>query len=110
MVLIDLNLNIYNFYIYSVFSYILVLSTLSQGAFSFVGSICEIIWFKKLHLSYCFFVTIKVGIGGFNMGVVMALYSATCFAMEKYENGNLYNVNVRAVIGFSGWLPRSRYD
>ena len=44
------------------------------------------------------------------MGVVMALYSATCFAMEKYENGNLYNVNVRAVIGFSGWLPRSRYD
>ena len=89
MVLIDLNLNIYNFYIYSVFSYILVLSTLSQGAFSFVGSICEIIWFKKLPLSYCFFVTIKVGIGGFNMGVVMALYSATCFAMEKYENGNL---------------------
>ena len=57
-----------------------------------------------------FFFAVKVGIGGFNMGVVMALYSATCFAMEKYENGNLYNVNVRAVIGFSGWLPGSRYD
>lgn len=44
------------------------------------------------------------------MGAAMALYSATCFAMGKYGNGNLYNVNLKAIIGLSGWLPGSRYD
>ncbi|KAK4354437.1 hypothetical protein RND71_026631 [Anisodus tanguticus] len=51
---------------------------------------------------------VKVGIGGFSMGAATALYSATCFAHGKYGNGNPYPVNLRAVIGLSGWLPGSR--
>lgn len=52
--------------------------------------------------------TVKLGIGGFSMGAATALYSATCFAQGKYGNGNPYPVNLRAVIGLSGWLPGSR--
>lgn len=62
------------------------------------------------HYHNHFLVTVKVGIGGFSMGAAMALYSATCYAMGRYGNGNLYPVNLRAVIGLSGWLPGSRYD
>ncbi|KAF3450837.1 hypothetical protein FNV43_RR06926 [Rhamnella rubrinervis] len=51
---------------------------------------------------------VKVGIGGFSMGAAMALYSATCYAMGRYGNGNPYPINLRAVIGLSGWLPGSR--
>ncbi|GAU22314.1 hypothetical protein TSUD_261140 [Trifolium subterraneum] len=51
---------------------------------------------------------VKVGIGGFSMGAATALYSATCFAMGKYGNGIPYLINLRAVIGLSGWLPGSR--
>ncbi|XP_075087312.1 uncharacterized protein LOC107812511 isoform X1 [Nicotiana tabacum] len=51
---------------------------------------------------------VKLGIGGFSMGAATALYSATCFAQGKYGNGNPYPVNLRAVIGLSGWLPGSR--
>ncbi|KAI4355712.1 hypothetical protein L6164_004459 [Bauhinia variegata] len=51
---------------------------------------------------------VKVGIGGFSMGAAIALYSATCFAMGRYGNGIAYPVNLRAVVGLSGWLPGSR--
>ncbi|GFZ11831.1 alpha/beta-Hydrolases superfamily protein [Actinidia rufa] len=51
---------------------------------------------------------IKLGIGGFSMGAATALYSATCFAQGKYTNGNPYPLNLRAVVGLSGWLPGSR--
>ncbi|XP_044495991.1 acyl-protein thioesterase 2 [Mangifera indica] len=51
---------------------------------------------------------VKVGIGGFSMGAAMALYSATCYALGRYGNGIPYNVNLRAVVGLSGWLPGSR--
>lgn len=52
---------------------------------------------------------VKIGIGGFSMGAATALYSATCFAMGKYGNGTPYPINLRAVVGLSGWLPGSRY-
>jgi len=52
---------------------------------------------------------VKVGIGGFSMGAATALYSATCFAMGRYGNGLPYTLNLRAVIGLSGWLPGARY-
>ncbi|XP_038692983.1 acyl-protein thioesterase 2-like isoform X1 [Tripterygium wilfordii] len=48
---------------------------------------------------------VKVGIGGFSMGAATALYSATCFASGRYANGNPYPVNLKAVVGLSGWLP-----
>ncbi|KAM7475919.1 hypothetical protein LguiB_023162 [Lonicera macranthoides] len=51
---------------------------------------------------------IKLGIGGFSMGAATALYSATCFAQGNYGNGNPYPVNLRAIVGLSGWLPASR--
>lgn len=51
---------------------------------------------------------VKLGIGGFNMGAATAVYSATCFALSKYANGNLYPINLRAVVGLSGWLPGTR--
>ncbi|KAI4324701.1 hypothetical protein MLD38_030163 [Melastoma candidum] len=51
---------------------------------------------------------VKVGIGGFSMGAATALYSATCFAAGKYANGYPYPINLRAVVGLSGWLPGSR--
>lgn len=54
--------------------------------------------------------TVKVGIGGFSMGAAMALYSATCYALGRYGNGNPYPVNLRAIIGLSGWLPGGRYN
>ena len=44
------------------------------------------------------------------MGAATALYSATCYSLGKYGNGNLYPVNLRAVVGLSGWLPGSRYE
>lgn len=43
------------------------------------------------------------------MGAAIALYSATCYAMGRYGNGIPYPVNLRAVVGLSGWLPGSRY-
>ncbi|CAL5405238.1 unnamed protein product [Camellia sinensis] len=51
---------------------------------------------------------IKLGIEGFSMGAAAALYSATCFAQGKYGNGIAYPVNLRAIVGLSGWLPGSR--
>ncbi|GLT46139.1 hypothetical protein SLA2020_199190 [Shorea laevis] len=51
---------------------------------------------------------VKVGIGGFSMGAAMAFYSATCCALGRYGNGNPYLVNLKAVVGLSGWLPGSR--
>ncbi|KAE8726260.1 Tesmin/TSO1-like CXC domain-containing protein, putative isoform 1 [Hibiscus syriacus] len=42
------------------------------------------------------------------MGAATALYSATCHVLGKYSNGNLYPVNLSAVVGLSGWLPCSR--
>ncbi|KAL8043051.1 hypothetical protein ABFX02_09G093200 [Erythranthe guttata] len=51
---------------------------------------------------------IKLGIGGFSMGAATALYSATCFAQGRYGNGYPYTVNLRAIVGLSGWLPGAR--
>ncbi|KAJ4910795.1 putative receptor-like protein kinase [Raphanus sativus] len=48
---------------------------------------------------------IKLGVGGFSMGAGTSLYSATCFALGKYGNGNPYPINLSTVIGLSGWLP-----
>uniref|UniRef100_A0A7N0V8T6 Phospholipase/carboxylesterase/thioesterase domain-containing protein n=1 Tax=Kalanchoe fedtschenkoi TaxID=63787 RepID=A0A7N0V8T6_KALFE len=39
------------------------------------------------------------------MGAATALYSATCYALGKYSNGNPYTANLSAVVGLSGWLP-----
>lgn len=44
------------------------------------------------------------------MGAATALYSATCFAQGKYGNGYPYPVNLRAIVGLSGWLPGARCD
>lgn len=43
------------------------------------------------------------------MGAATALYSATCFAQGKYGNGSPYPVNLRVVVGLSGWLPCARW-
>ncbi|KDP33625.1 hypothetical protein JCGZ_07196 [Jatropha curcas] len=51
---------------------------------------------------------IKLGVGGFSMGAAIALYSATCRILGQYGNGNLYPLNLSAVVGLSGWLPCSR--
>lgn len=51
---------------------------------------------------------IKLGVGGFSMGAATALYSATCFAIQKYGNGTPYPSNLSAVVGLSGWLPCSK--
>lgn len=48
---------------------------------------------------------IKLGVGGFSMGAATALYSATCFALGKYGNGNPYTTKLNAAVGLSGWLP-----
>ncbi|KAL9232035.1 hypothetical protein vseg_007184 [Gypsophila vaccaria] len=52
---------------------------------------------------------VKLGIGGFSMGAAVALYSATCFSVGKYANGSPYPINLRAIVGLSGWLPGSRF-
>lgn len=44
------------------------------------------------------------------MGAATALYSATCFTLRKYGNGNPYPCNLSAVVGLSGWLPCSKFD
>lgn len=54
------------------------------------------------------FLTVKLGIGGFSMGAACALYSATCFAQGRYGNGSPYPVNLKAIVGLSGWLPGGR--
>ncbi|XP_024030513.1 acyl-protein thioesterase 2 [Morus notabilis] len=51
---------------------------------------------------------IKLGIGGFSMGAATALYSTTCRVLGKFGNGNLYPVDLSAIVGLSGWLPGSR--
>ncbi|XP_051134776.1 uncharacterized protein LOC127253984 [Andrographis paniculata] len=51
---------------------------------------------------------IKLGIGGFSMGAATALYSAICFVHGYYGNGYPYPVNLRAIVGLSGWLPGAR--
>lgn len=43
------------------------------------------------------------------MGAGTSLYSATCFALGKYGNGNPYPINLSTVIGLSGWLPCAKY-
>ncbi|KAL5144921.1 Acyl-protein thioesterase 2 [Glycine soja] len=51
---------------------------------------------------------IKLGIGGFSMGAATALYSATCHILGHYGNGNIYPINLSAIVSLSGWLPCSR--
>uniref|UniRef100_A0A803MGF9 Phospholipase/carboxylesterase/thioesterase domain-containing protein n=1 Tax=Chenopodium quinoa TaxID=63459 RepID=A0A803MGF9_CHEQI len=51
---------------------------------------------------------VKLGIGGFSMGAAVGLYSASCFAVGKYANGNFYPINLRAIVGLSGWLLGAR--
>lgn len=53
-------------------------------------------------------VTVKLGVGGFSIGAATALYSATCFAGGRYNNGNPYPIQLSAVVGLSTWLPCSR--
>ncbi|KAI4316301.1 hypothetical protein L6164_024294 [Bauhinia variegata] len=48
---------------------------------------------------------IKLGVGGFSIGAATALYSATCHALGRYGNGNIYPVNLSVVVALSGWLP-----
>ncbi|XP_006305405.2 acyl-protein thioesterase 2 [Capsella rubella] len=48
---------------------------------------------------------VQVGIGGFSMGAAISLYSATCYALGRYGTGHAYPINLRAVVGLSGWLP-----
>ena len=71
-------------------------------------SCVDIQHFRSLINCLFTFLTVKLGIGGFSMGAATALYSATCFAQGKYTNGNPYPLNLRAVVGLSGWLPGSR--
>lgn len=54
----------------------------------------------------CF--TVKLGVGGFSLGGATALYMGTCSAMGKFGNGNLYPLNLKAIVGLSTWLPCSR--
>ncbi|KAI4381953.1 hypothetical protein MLD38_007968 [Melastoma candidum] len=51
---------------------------------------------------------VKLGIGGFSMGAAIALYSTVCWAVGKFANGTPYPINLRGVIGLSGWLPCAR--
>lgn len=44
------------------------------------------------------------------MGAATALHSAMCFVSGNYANGNLYQVNLSAIVGLSGWLSCSRFD
>jgi len=43
------------------------------------------------------------------MGAATAIYSASCRILGQYGNGNLYPINLSAVVGLSGWLPCSRF-
>lgn len=54
--------------------------------------------------------TVKLGVGGFSMGAAVSLYSAACFALGKYGNGNPYATKLNAAVGLSGWLPCAMYD
>nr|ABD83287.1 Fgenesh protein 43 [Beta vulgaris] len=50
---------------------------------------------------------IKLGIGGFNIGAAIALYSVVCQVLGRYRNGNPYPINLSILVGLSGWLPCS---
>ncbi|KAL8166472.1 hypothetical protein V2J09_007971 [Rumex salicifolius] len=50
---------------------------------------------------------VKLAIGGFSMGAATALYSAIRHVLGQYANGDLYTVQLSAIIGLSGWLPSS---
>lgn len=52
---------------------------------------------------------VSLGIGGFSMGAAAALHSAACYAHGRFTNGVAYPINLRVVVGLSGWLPSSRY-
>lgn len=51
---------------------------------------------------------IKLAVGGFSMGAATSLYSATLFALGKYDCNNQYPANISAAVGLSGWLPCSK--
>lgn len=51
---------------------------------------------------------VSLGIGGFSMGAAAALHSAACYAHGRFTNGVAYPINLRVVVGLSGWLPSSR--
>ncbi|XP_057520647.1 uncharacterized protein LOC130800922 isoform X2 [Amaranthus tricolor] len=50
---------------------------------------------------------VKLGIGGFNMGAAIALYSVICQVLGRYSNGNPYPITLSIAVGLSGWLPCS---
>lgn len=52
---------------------------------------------------------VKLGIGGFNIGAAIALYSVVCQVLGRYRNGNPYPINLSILVGLSGWLPCSRF-
>lgn len=62
-----------------------------------------------LNCVYLSLLKVKLGVGGFSMGAATSLYSATCFALGKYGNGNPYPINLSTIIGLSGWLPCAKY-
>ncbi|GJT02878.1 hypothetical protein Tco_0824047 [Tanacetum coccineum] len=53
---------------------------------------------------------VKLGVVGFSMGVVMALYCATCRALGQYGNGIRFPINLSAVMAINGWLLCSRFN
>lgn len=59
--------------------------------------------------SFVLSMTVKLAVGGFSMGAATSLYSATLFALGKYDNGNPYPANISAAVGLSGWLPCSKF-
>jgi len=63
----------------------------------------------QFNLNSTVYRTVKLGIGGFSMGAATALYSATCHVLGHYRNGNIYPINLSAIVSLSGWLPCSRF-
>lgn len=63
----------------------------------------------SIWLNFVLSMTVKLGVGGFSMGAATSLYSALCFALGKYNNGNPYPANISAAVGLSGWVPCSKF-
>ena len=64
---------------------------------------------KDLELMFEILNVVKLGIGGFNMGAAIALYSVICQVLGRYSNGNPYPITLSIAVGLSGWLPCSRF-
>ncbi|GJX00255.1 alpha/beta hydrolase fold protein, partial [Tanacetum coccineum] len=71
-----------------------------------------LIWRLKLLKSTaaicCLMSEMILGVVSFSMGVVMALYCATCHALGQYGNGIRFPINLSVVMSMNGWIPCSR--